>query len=169
MEEKINDLEIPKTIAGIKYSWVRSDVDGEEYSDTFDTIEDCIEDAHDCWKHKAGGFDNVDYNGYDEINDRIIERPIILVGYECSIVDKLQLGTIIEILNKELSDEFSETVYTELGDNFYHHEKIRSLTNNKQLEDNLRNFIKDNFTMYPEKMIKIFELRYDLLADEWIK
>ena len=169
MEEKINDLEIPRSEIGVKYSWIRSDVDGEEYSDTFDTIEDCIEDAHDCWRIKAGGFDDVDDNGYDEINDCIIEKPIILIGYECSIVDKLQLGTIIEILNKELSDEFSETVYAELGDNFYRYEKIGPLTNNKQLEDNLRNFIKDNFTMYPEKMIQTFELRYDLLADEWIK
>lgn len=162
-------VKLPKTEEDTKYSWVRADVENSTFDDTFDSIEDCIEDAHDCWKHKVGGFDNVDYNGYDEINDYTIERPIILIGYEFSIVDKLQLGTIIEILNKELSDEFSETVYTELGDNFCHYEKIGPLTNNKQLEDNLRNFIKDNFTMYPEKMIQTFELRYDLLADEWIK
>lgn len=169
MEGKMNDLKIPKTEVGVKYSWVRSEIDGEEYSDTFDTIEECISDAHDCWKYKVGNFDDVDDNGYDEVNDCTIERPIILIGHECSIVDKLQLGSIIKILNKELSDEFSETVYEQLGDNFYRQESIKPLSSDKQFEDNLNHFIKDNFTIYPEKMIQPFELRYDLLADKWIK
>ena len=45
----------------------------------------------------------------------------------------------------------------------------RSHDNKKDLEDNFKKFIKDNFDIKPEHVLDTFYLEYDLLGDKWIK
>lgn len=46
MEKIIDGNKIPETQKGFKYSWIRAEADDVSYYETFNSIEECIEDAH---------------------------------------------------------------------------------------------------------------------------
>lgn len=162
-------VKLPKTEEDTKYSWVRADVEDSTFDDTFDSIEECIEDAHDCWNRRVGHYETVDENGYDEITGFTVEYPIILIGKVKSMFDELNLKDLMTKIQMETKEAFSDSVYEVFNGNCYISETIRLKTNEEDYRNNLLAFIKNNFNINPDVVLKPFQLSYDLLSDKWIK
>ena len=95
MEEMIDGHKIPETQKGLKYSWMRAETDDVSYDETFNSIEECIEDAHYSWDNRVSHYEDVDENGVDEITGFTISRPVIVIGVERDIIDKIETKGIL--------------------------------------------------------------------------
>lgn len=166
-EEYIDGHKIPQTEKGKRYAYVREDTD--VFYNTFNSIEECIEDAHYNWEHRCGCYEDVDENGIDEIYDFKIERPIIKIGTVNSIVDTFSFEIAANNSINEVNFAINHAVEEFDCDIDIHHCNGKLKVTQEEYLSNYRKFIKDNFTIYPNDIItKMFYLRYDLLADKWI-
>ena len=164
MEKMIDGHKIPETQKGLKYSWMRAETDDASYDETFNSIEECIEDAHYSWDNRVSHYESVDENGVDEITGFTISRPVIVIGVERDIIDQINIKSILNGLIDNINDE----MYCEV-ESFNCYDTVYPRDNKKCLEDNLKKFIKDNFDIKPEHILDTFYLKCDLLNDKWIK
>ena len=164
MEEMIDGHKIPETQKGLKYSWMRAETDDVSYDETFNSIEECIEDAHYSWDNRVSHYEDVDENGVDEITGFTISRPVIVIGVERDIIDQIDTKGILNGLIRDIDEEMYYNV-----ESFTWFDTVCQRDNVEDLEDNFKKFIKDNFDIKPEHVLDTFYLEYDLLNDKWIK
>ena len=165
MEKMIDGHKIPETQKGLKYSWMRAETDDFSYYETFNSIEECIDDAHYSWENRVSLYEDIDENGVDEITGLTISRPVIVIGVEHDTSDQIDTRGLLNGLISDINEEMYSSI-----ESFTCYDTVcRPRDNKKDLEDNFKKFIKDNFDIKPEHVLDTFYLEYDLLGDKWIK
>ena len=101
----MDGYKIPETQKGFKYSWMRAETHDVSYDETFDSIEECIEDAHYSWNNRVSHYCNINEDGVDEITGFTISRPVIVIGVNRDIIDQINIKGILNGLIDNIDDE----------------------------------------------------------------
>lgn len=165
MEKMMDGYKIPETQKGFKYSWMRAETHDVSYDETFDSIEECIEDAHYSWNNRVSHYCNINEDGVDEITGFTISRPVIVIGVERNTIDQIDTKGLLN----GLIDDINEEMYGIVESSTCYYDTACQRDNVEVLENNFKKFIKDNLDIKPEHFLDTFYLVYDLLGDKWIK
>lgn len=90
---------------------------------------------------------------------------MIVIGVEHDTIDQIDTRGLLNGLISDINEEMYSLI-----ESFTCYDTVyRPHNNKKDIEDNFKKFIKDNFDIKPEHVLDTFYLEYDLLGDKWIK